>query len=178
MRIAFSALRRVAVIAALTPSILGAQATPLRDSVASSMAPKNPLPSEPSSAGVHKFSFIAYGDTRGRHDGVELQAEHTLVIESMLATIKRSANTADPIRFVLQSGDAVNDGSKPLQWTVSYIPLINRLTQDAGVPYFLSMGNHDVGNSTDLKDLVVSRVFATRWRRTRSSFLPTALRVG
>lgn len=101
---------------------------------------------------MRKFSFIAYGDTRGRHDGFDLQAEHTLVIESMLGTIKRSATTADPIKFVLQSGDAVQDGSKPLQWTVSYIPLINRLTQDAGVPYFLSMGNHDVGNSIDLKD--------------------------
>ena len=50
-------------------------------------APRVPLPSEASTAGVRKFSFIAYGDTRGRHDGVELQAEHGLVIESMLATM-------------------------------------------------------------------------------------------
>ena len=70
----------------------------------------------------------------------------------MLATIKRTAASPDPIRFVLQSGDAVVDGSKALQLTVSYVPLINRLTQDGGVPYFLSVGNHDVGSSQDLAD--------------------------
>ena len=98
-----------------------------------------------------KFSFIAYGDTRGRHDGTELQAEHALVVESMLATIKAAAVT-DPIKFVLQSGDAVVNGSIAAQLAVSYVPLINRLTQTGGVPYFLSVGNHDVGNSVDLAD--------------------------
>jgi hypothetical protein len=151
MHIAFALLRRAAVVVTFVPSLLAAQAV-ARDTVSSSMAPRNPLPSEAASAGIRKFSFIAYGDTRGRHDGVELQAEHTLVIESMLGTISKSASTADPIKFVLQSGDAVLDGSKPLQWTVSYIPLINRLTQGAGVPYFLSVGNHDVGNAIDLTD--------------------------
>ena len=34
------------------------------------VAPRVPLPSEAATAGVTKFSFIAYGDTRGRHDGV------------------------------------------------------------------------------------------------------------
>ena len=145
-------LRRVATLAAVASCAAGAQVAARPDSVASSMAPRNPLPTESASAGVRKFSFIAYGDTRGRHDGVDLQAEHTLVIESMVATIKKSMGGADPIRFVLQSGDAVQDGSKALQWTVSYIPLINRLTQDAGVPYFLSVGNHDVGNAIDLSD--------------------------
>ena len=145
-------LRRVATLAAVASCAAGAQVAARPDSVVSSMAPRNPLPTESASAGVRKFSFISYGDTRGRHDGVDLQAEHTLVIESMVATIKKSMTGADPIRFVLQSGDAVQDGSKPLQWTVSYIPLINRLTQDAGVPYFLSVGNHDVGNAIDLTD--------------------------
>ena len=101
---------------------------------------------------MKRFSFIAYGDTRGRHDGVELQAEHQLVIESMLTTMKRATTSADSIRFVLQSGDAVVNGSFAKQWRVSYVPLINRLTQEGGVPYFLSVGNHDVGNSTDLLD--------------------------
>ncbi|MFL5617521.1 MAG: metallophosphoesterase family protein [Gemmatimonadaceae bacterium] len=115
-------------------------------------APRTPLPSEASTAGVKKFSFIAYGDTRGRHDGVELQAEHKLVIESMLATMKRATSSADSIRFVLQSGDAVVNGSFDKQWSVSYVPLIDRLTTEGGVPYFLSVGNHDVGNATDLID--------------------------
>lgn len=152
MTIRLRVLRRATIIATLAPCFAGAQMAAPRDSVFSSMAPRNPLPPEAASANVHKFSFVAYGDTRGRHDGVELQAEHTLVIESMVATIKKSMSSADPIKFVLQSGDAVQDGSKGIQWTVSYIPLINRLTQDAGVPYYLSVGNHDVGNATDLTD--------------------------
>jgi hypothetical protein len=115
-------------------------------------APRVPLPSEAATAGVRKFSFIAYGDTRGRHDGAELQAEHQLVVESMIATIKRATSSADSIRFVLQSGDAVVNGSFDKQWSVSYVPLIDRLTTGGGVPYYLSVGNHDVGNSTDLAD--------------------------
>jgi hypothetical protein len=143
---------RMALIVAFVPCVATAQMAGPPDVVPSSLPPKNPLPSEAASADLHKFSFISYGDTRGRHDGIELQAEHTLVIESMIAAIKKSAATADPIKFVLQSGDAVQDGSKGQQWTVSYIPLINRLTQDGGVPYFLSVGNHDVGNAIDLTD--------------------------
>ncbi|MEP6730682.1 MAG: metallophosphoesterase [bacterium] len=138
---------------ALHPAIAAAQGRVAADTVVvSSLAPKNALPNEAASAGVTKFSFVTYGDTRGRHDGFELQAEHTLVIESMIATIRKAATTADPIRFVVQSGDAVQNGAIGAQWAVSYVPLINRLTQDGGVPYFLSVGNHDVGNAVDLAD--------------------------
>ncbi|MEP6494158.1 MAG: metallophosphoesterase [bacterium] len=134
---------------ALAASAGRAQTNARADSIASSLPPRTPLPAEAATAGVTKFSFITYGDTRGRHDGFELQAEHTLVIESMIATIKKAAATADPIRFVVQSGDAVQDGSIAKQLTVSYIPLINRLTQEGDVPYFLSVGNHDVGSAKD-----------------------------
>ncbi|HEY7396015.1 MAG TPA: metallophosphoesterase, partial [Gemmatimonadaceae bacterium] len=120
------------------------------DSIVPSLPPRTPLPPEAATAGITRFSFIAYGDTRGRHDGVELQAEHTLVVESMLATIKRAAATPDAIKFVVQSGDAIQDGSIAKQLTVSYLPLINRLTQEGDVPYFLSVGNHDVGSGKDL----------------------------
>ena len=136
-----------AVSAALATAIASAgaqQGTLPRDSLVATLAPRVPLPTEAATATVTKFSFIAYGDTRGRHDGTELQAEHTLVVESMLAKIKASQAT-DPIRFVLQSGDAVVNGSIAAQLAVSYVPLINRLTQTGGVPYFLSVGNHDVG---------------------------------
>ena len=138
-----------------SPLVLHAQRAPvLRDTVvaAPTKAPKTPLPSEQASAGITAFSFIAYGDTRGRHDGTEIQAEHQLVVESMLATIRKQASTSDPIRFVLQSGDAVVNGAVASQLTVSNIPLINRLTQEGGVPYFLSVGNHDVGASTNPLD--------------------------
>jgi 3',5'-cyclic AMP phosphodiesterase CpdA len=139
------------VFAVAASSAVRAQA-PRTDSIVPSLPPRTPLPSEAASAGITRFSFITYGDTRGRHDGVELQAEHTLVIESMLATIKKAATTSDPIRFVVQSGDAVQNGAIAKQLSVSYIPLINRLTQEGGVPYFLSVGNHDVGSGTDLAD--------------------------
>jgi hypothetical protein len=48
---------------------------------------------------------------------------------------------------VLQSGDAVVNGAMATQLNVSYIPLINRLTQEGNVPYFLAVGNHDVAAS-------------------------------
>jgi hypothetical protein len=146
-------MRRIIALATLTltaSAVHGQVAARGGDSIVPSMPPRTSLPPEAATASITKFSFISYGDTRGRHDGVEVQAEHELVIESMLGTIKRAAATADPIRFVLQSGDAIQDGSIAKQLSVSYIPLINRLTQDGGVPYFLSVGNHDVGSDTNL----------------------------
>jgi hypothetical protein len=144
------ALILFALIAPLSPAL--AQTTAPTDSVPAILAPRMPIPPEAATAGVKRFSFVGYGDTRGRHDGVELQAEHQLVIEAMLNTMKRATSSADSIRFVLQSGDAVVNGSFARQWSVSYVPLVNRLTQEGGVPYFLSVGNHDVGNSIDLTD--------------------------
>jgi hypothetical protein len=155
MPVPITSPRRLGLVllgAALVPSISRAQVVAPVERVTPTLAPVTPLPSEAASAGVTRFSFIAYGDTRGRHDGVERQAEHGLVIESMLAAIKRGAASGDPIRFVVQSGDAVANGSIAAQWTVSYVPLINRLTREGGVPYFLAVGNHDVGNSTDPAD--------------------------
>lgn len=114
-------------------------------------APRNPLPSEAASAGVSKFSFIVYGDTRGRRDGFEQQYEHSMVINAMIASIKKLENTAYPVRFVLQTGDGVANGAIGRQWNVSYIDLINKLTQDGGVPYYLAPGNHDV-SSADTHD--------------------------
>ena len=139
------------VVLVVTARAISAQ-VPANDSIVPSLPPRTPLPPEAASAGITKFSFISYGDTRGRHDGEMLQAEHLLVIESMLTTIKRSATSGDPIKFVLQSGDAVVDGSIARQLSVSYIPLINRLTQEGNIPYFLSVGNHDVGGAIDLKN--------------------------
>ncbi|MEX2153871.1 MAG: metallophosphoesterase [Gemmatimonadaceae bacterium] len=113
-------------------------------------SPRTPLPSEAASANVTRFSFIAYGDTRGRRDGTNEQYEHWLVVESMLRTIKAMQNGPDPVRFVLQSGDAVVNGRDPSQWNVSFVGLINRITREGGVPYFLAPGNHDVTGSPDL----------------------------
>jgi hypothetical protein len=68
----------------------------------------------------------------------------------MLRTIASLREGPDPVRFVLQSGDAVVDGRDPTQWNVSFVGLINRLTQEAGIPYFLAPGNHDLTDAEDL----------------------------
>src|SRR5258708_36461320 len=61
------------------------------------------LSTEAESEGITKFSFIAYGDTRGRRDGAGTQYEHSLVIDSMLTQIEMLKKTAYPVNFVLQS---------------------------------------------------------------------------
>lgn len=113
--------------------------------------PTTPLPPEATTAQVRKFSFIAYGDTRGGLDGIALQTNHSLVVSSMLATIAARRTSADAVAFVVQSGDAVTDGRSARELNVSYIPVIERLT-GAGMPYFLAVGNHDVRNSPNLAD--------------------------
>ena len=110
--------------------------------------PATALPSEEASANVSKFSFIVYGDTRGRQDGTAVQYEHSMVADAMLTQIRRLQTTAFPVRFILQSGDGVLDGSKPEQWNVSFTPIIERLTKNANIPYFLVPGNHDLGTAT------------------------------
>jgi hypothetical protein len=111
--------------------------------------PKVALPSEEQSNGITKFSFIVYGDTRGRRDGTAIQYEHSLLVDSMLAQIKKLHGTDYPVNFVLQTGDAVQNGRETKQWNVSFVPLINRLTTEGGLPYFLVPGNHE-GTKTDV----------------------------
>ena len=115
-------------------------------------APRTPLPSEEASANVKRFSFIVYGDTRGRRDGFEQQYEHSLIVNSAVQNIKKLEKTNFPVRFVLQTGDGVANGRIGRQWNVSYIDLINRLTQDGGVHYFLAPGNHDVSSAATHDD--------------------------
>ena len=149
-----SRLRYVVVLLLLVvPVLITAQApqqpAPLQP-VQAIARPRNPLPSEEASANVTKFSFIAYGDTRGRRDGIAIQYEHSLVVDGMMAAIKRLENSEYPVKFVLQSGDAVVDGRDPRQLNTSFIPLINRLTAEGGVPYFLAPGNHDLTSADRL----------------------------
>ncbi len=146
--LALSALALSAPARALPAQV--ASATGAADTVLSIQKPRNPLPAESASAKATRFSFIAYGDTRGRRDGVSEQYEHSLVIESMLRTIKNMEDGPEPVRFVLQSGDAVVNGRDPKQWNVSFIGLINRLTTTGGVPYYLAPGNHDVTSAAEL----------------------------
>ena len=153
----FNACSIIVVTSALLSgkaTVIFGQSIPIaRDTVLVPLIPPpKALASEAATASLTKFSFIAYGDTRGRHDGAKVQSEHELVVESMLSTIRSARTAPDSIRFVLQSGDAVVNGSVASQLAVSYAPLINRLTQEGGVHYFLSVGNHDVGASINLND--------------------------
>src|SRR5258708_15744544 len=112
--------------------------------------PATPLASEAASRTVTKFSFIAYGDTRSSGvpdvpgDGEVLHPEHSRVVDRMIAKARDLAPTAFPVRFALQSGDAVLRGQTAAMWNVSFSPIIERLTKGANIPYFFSVGNHDV----------------------------------
>jgi 3',5'-cyclic AMP phosphodiesterase CpdA len=107
--------------------------------------PAHPL-SESGSAAVTKFSFLVYGDTRSGAvgDGTVVHPIHSAVMDTMLATIKARQQTDYPVRFVLQTGDAVLRGATGRMWNISYTPIIERLTKGADIPYFLTAGNHDV----------------------------------
>src|SRR3989441_5387542 len=116
--------------------------------------PARPLPAESESANVTKFSFIAYGDTRNAGtpvggapvsgEGDILHPIHSQIVDAMIARIQMLADTPFPVRFVLQSGDAVLRGATGAQWNVTFTPIIERLTRVGGVPFFFSVGNHDV----------------------------------
>jgi hypothetical protein len=127
------------------------QPTPAPEEVRAIAPPRNPLPAESASAGVTQFSFLVYGDTRGRRDGAAEQYEHSLIVDSALATIRRLAGSPTPVKFVLQTGDAVVNGRDARQWNRSFVDLINRITTEGGIPYFLAPGNHDVTGTDALE---------------------------
>jgi len=112
--------------------------------------PATPLPAEAASAGVTKFSFFAYGDSRGTNqpgvpgDGEVLHPQHSRLMDVMLEKAQALASTPFPVRFVVHSGDAVVRGANAAMWNVSYTPIIERLTRGAGIPYLPAAGNHDV----------------------------------
>lgn len=115
--------------------------------------PAHALPSEAASASVTRFSFLGYGDTRSgtpqpgvSGDGVVVHPEHSRIVDRMIAAAGELKPTPFPVRFVLQSGDAVLRGQYAAMWNVSFTPIIERLTRGAGIPYFFSAGNHDVGS--------------------------------
>src|SRR5262245_44991777 len=114
-------------VALLVSGLATEHASQAPQAVRTIAAATKPLPPEDASAGVTKFSYIVYGDTRGRRDGVELQYEHGLVVDSMLGVIKQLETTAYPVRWVMQTGDAVVNGGDARQWNNSFVGLVNRL---------------------------------------------------
>jgi len=151
--------------------------------------PRNPLPPEETSAGITRFSFLAYGDSRSGNiegvpgDGEVLNVEHTRLMDFMLAKIEALAPTPFPVRFVLQSGDAVLRGANATMWNVSFSPIIDRLTRGPGLPYFFAAGNHDVsgmplgdpGRAPGLRNTLtaMSNLMPAEGSRRRLSGYPT-----
>jgi len=112
--------------------------------------PATPLPAEAASAGITRFSFVAYGDTRSNNDpnvpgdGWVIQAEHGRLVDRVITKARELASTPFPVRLVLQSGDAVLRGTDAAMWNVSFNPIVERLTRSANLPFFFTVGNHDV----------------------------------
>jgi calcineurin-like phosphoesterase family protein len=130
----------------ITPPVV----TPPPATVRAIEPPATGLPEEPASAGITRFSFVAYGDTRSANDpsapgdGTIIQLEHSRLVDRVISRTRELASTQFPIRFVLQSGDAVLRGTDAAMWNVSFNPIVERLTRSANIPYFFAVGNHDV----------------------------------
>jgi 3',5'-cyclic AMP phosphodiesterase CpdA len=133
--------------------------------------PIDPLPSEEESAHVDQFSFIVYGDTRGRREGRELQYGHSLVVESILGQIKRRGVTRFPIRFVLHTGDAIVNRRNPKNWNETFIALLNRISTEGRVPYFLAPGNHDITAAHALNNGLTAEA-VTNYLRAVADLMP------
>ncbi len=145
MRIVLAAASIVSVALIAASSSPLAQQAPASATVRPIEPPAVPLPSESASAAIRKFSFLAYGDTRGPADGQIIQPQHSAVVDAMLEAIASERAAGFPVRFVTQSGDAVVNGADVAQWNTSFIPVIERLTRGAGLPFIFAVGNHDVG---------------------------------
>ncbi|MFN7928789.1 MAG: metallophosphoesterase [Blastocatellia bacterium] len=115
-------------------------------------APRTPLPTEAASASVTEI-FIALS-TATRAGGAmasELQYEHSLIINSMVAQIKLEKDVVScALRFAKRRWRSEWCDGEAVEHQL-HIDLINKLTQDGGVPYFLAPGNHDV-SSADTHD--------------------------
>jgi hypothetical protein len=116
-----------------------------------------PLPEEPAYAGITRFSFVAYGDTRSANDpnlpgdGRIIQQEHRRLVDRVISKARELASTPFPIRLVLHSGDAVLRGTDAAMWNVSFNPVIERLTRSANLPFFFAVGNHDAAGVGDVR---------------------------
>src|SRR5215813_6285880 len=104
-------MRLFASVAALSSAVVLAQvpAAPPRQAPAAQPVPMvevrpipppaTPLPDESASAGITRFSFIAYGDTRSGSepgvpgDGQILHPQHSQLVDQMLALAKAREST-------------------------------------------------------------------------------------
>ncbi|HYM22463.1 MAG TPA: metallophosphoesterase [Vicinamibacterales bacterium] len=137
-------MRRLASVRLLLVLFSTVAAAQTQTTVRAIRPPEQPFPTEDQSAGITRFSFIAYGDTRcdcGNGAGPEVQVEHERVIDLAVAKTASLASSPYPVRFAIQSGDLVYRGMNPERWDV-FIPIAEKLTR-AGLWYFFTVGNHD-----------------------------------
>src|SRR5260370_16317762 len=80
----------IVLLLANSLSVFDVLAGPAQDAerVVAIAPPSTPLPPEAQSRDVTRFSFIAYGATRGRPEGLAIQYEHSLILDPMLAPTK------------------------------------------------------------------------------------------
>jgi hypothetical protein len=124
------------------------------------LPPAHALPPESATARFTRFSFIVYGDTRcqcvatpnppGAPPPVsplpgspEVEPQHAKVIEALTDKVRGLARTNAPVKFVLQTGDAVYRGIDAERWDV-FRPLAERITRGLGLPFLFVPGNHDL----------------------------------
>ena len=150
-----AALAAQSAAQAPAPPVEWRPATPLV-AVRPIQPPATALPPESASAGVTRFSFIAYGDTRCdcRVAGgdtrrltspkPEVEADHAAVVDALVAKASELAGSRFPVRFVLQSGDATWRGPDAERWNDVFTPIVERITRGANLPFFFVPGNHDV----------------------------------
>ena len=61
---------------------------------------------------------------------MRIQSAHSDVVNRILAAIPDQERAGFPVRFIVQSGDAVVAGQYGNQWNVSFNPLIERLIHE------------------------------------------------
>ena len=97
-----TALRRVVFVmkgGVVYKNLTQAPATTVAVAVRPIDPPATPLPAEAASAGITKFSFFAYGDSRGGNqagvpgDGEVLHAQHSRLMDVMLQKVQALAST-------------------------------------------------------------------------------------
>jgi hypothetical protein len=148
------------IVAAFCLSVSAQQGLPPITPVRPIQPPAHPLPPESATARNARFSFIVYGDTRCTCAAIpnvagappplsplpgtpEREPEHAKVIEALVGKVKALARTNAPVRFVLQTGDAVYRGIDVERWDV-FRPLAERITRELDLPFFFVPGNHDL----------------------------------
>jgi len=106
------------------------------------------------------YRFIAYGDTRGRSKtDTDMTVQKEIVAQALAAHPK----------FIVQSGDLVNDSSiKPL-W--DRFDEVMKPIWDAKIAYYPAEGNHDNMGTTNYRDYLKSRIMPT-WGKVRKSYEP------